>query len=45
MAESWRARIRYTRVLFHLIGGNLIGGVEEGGDSFGHRFHGGVDLV
>jgi hypothetical protein len=39
------ARIRYIRVLFHLVGDNLIGSVEEGGYSSGHCFHGVVDLV
>jgi hypothetical protein len=33
MAALCRTRIRYTRLLFHLIGGDLAGGIEEGGDS------------
>jgi hypothetical protein len=38
-------RIRYSRLLVHLVGGDLAGSVEEGGDSSGRRFHGVVDLV
>jgi hypothetical protein len=38
-------RIRYTLPLAHLVGGDLVGGVEEDGDSSGRRFHGVVDLV
>ena len=38
-------RIRYTRLLVHLVGGDLAGGVEEGGDSPGRRFHAVVDLI
>jgi hypothetical protein len=34
--------ISYTRLL---IGGDITDGVEEGGDSFGRRFHEVVDLV
>jgi hypothetical protein len=40
-----RRRIRYTYLLFNLVGGNLVGGIEEGEDSSGHRFHEVVDLV
>jgi hypothetical protein len=32
-------RISYTCFLIHLVGGDLAGGIEEGGDSFGRRFH------
>jgi hypothetical protein len=38
-------RIRYTRLLVHLISGDLAGGVEEDGDSSDRRFHKVVDLV
>jgi hypothetical protein len=38
-------RIRYTRLLLHLIDGALPGGVEEGEDSSVQCFHGVVDLV
>jgi hypothetical protein len=38
-------RIRYSRLLVHPVGDVLAGGVEEGGDSSGRRFHGLVDLV
>uniref|UniRef100_A0ACD5ZEX1 Uncharacterized protein n=1 Tax=Avena sativa TaxID=4498 RepID=A0ACD5ZEX1_AVESA len=37
--------IRYTRLLFHLVCDDLAAGIEEGGDSSDHRFHGVVDLV
>jgi hypothetical protein len=33
-------KIRYTRHLVHFVGGDLAGGVEEGGDLSGGRFHG-----
>jgi hypothetical protein len=33
MAALCRTRVRYTRLLLHLIGGDLAGGIEEGGDS------------
>jgi hypothetical protein len=45
MAAFFGTRIRYTHLLFHLVSGNLVGGVEECGDSSGHHFHGVVDLV
>jgi hypothetical protein len=45
MAASCETRIRYSHLLVHLVGGNLIGGVEEGEDSSGRRFHGVVDLI
>jgi hypothetical protein len=35
----------YIRRLVHLVGGDLVGDIEEGGDSSGHRFYGVVDLV
>jgi hypothetical protein len=38
-------RIRYFRLLVHLVGDVLAGGVEEGGDSSGCRFYGVVNLV
>ena len=38
-------RIRYTRLLFHLVGDDPAAGIKEGGDSSGRRFHGVVDLV
>jgi hypothetical protein len=38
-------RIRYSCLLVHLVGGDLAGSVEEGGNSSGHRFHGVVNLV
>jgi hypothetical protein len=37
-------RISYSRLL-HLVSGDFIGGVEEGGESSGRCFHGEVDLV
>jgi hypothetical protein len=37
--------IRYSRLLVHLVGGNLADSVEEGGDSSCRRFYGVVDLV
>jgi hypothetical protein len=37
-------RISYTRLLVHLVGDELAGGVAEGGDSSSRRFHGVVDL-
>jgi hypothetical protein len=39
------ARIRYTSLLIHLVGGDLVDGVEKGKDLSGRRFHGVVDLV
>jgi hypothetical protein len=39
------AVIIYTRLLVHLVYGNLACGVEEGGESSGRCFHGVVDLV
>ena len=45
MAVSRGSIIRYTRLLVHLVGGDLAGGVEEGGDSSDRRFNGVVDLV
>jgi hypothetical protein len=45
MAVLCGTRIRYICLLVHLISGDLVGDVEEGGDSFGTRFHGVVDLV
>ena len=39
------SRIRYTRLLVHLVGGDLAGGVEKDGDSSDRCFHGVVDLV
>jgi hypothetical protein len=42
---SCGTRIRYSPLLVHLVGGDLFGGVEEGGDSSGRRFYGVVDLV
>jgi hypothetical protein len=38
-------RIRYTHLLIHLVGGELAGSVEEGGDSSSRRFPEMVDLV
>ena len=38
-------RIRYTRLLFHLVGDDPAAGVEEGEDSSGRPFHEVVDLV
>jgi hypothetical protein len=40
-----RSRIKYSRLLSHTVGGDLVGGVEEGEDSSGRRFHELVDLV
>jgi hypothetical protein len=37
--------IRYSRLLIHLIGGDLAGSVEDGGDLSDCRFHEVVDLV
>jgi hypothetical protein len=45
MATLCGTRIRYTRLLIHLVEGDLAGGIKEGGDSAGRRFHGVVDLV
>jgi hypothetical protein len=45
MAALCMRRIRYTRILVHLVSGDLAGGIDEGGDSSGHRFSGVVDLV
>jgi hypothetical protein len=40
-----QTRIRYIRLLVHLVGGDLVGDIEEGGDSSGRCFYGVVDLV
>jgi hypothetical protein len=45
MAALCGTRIRYIRLLVHLVGSNLAGGVEEGRDLSGRRFPGVVDLV
>jgi hypothetical protein len=45
MATLCGTRIRYSRLHVHLVGYDLAGGIEEGGDSSGLRFHGVVDLV
>jgi hypothetical protein len=45
MAALCGTRIRYSVLLIHLIGGDLAGSVEEGGDSSGRRFHEVVELV
>jgi hypothetical protein len=42
MAALCGKRIRYTRLLIH---DDLTGGVEEGGDSSGRRFHRVVDFA
>jgi hypothetical protein len=39
------ARIKYTRLLFHLVGGDLVGGVEDGRCSSDRRLDGVVDIV
>jgi hypothetical protein len=44
MAALCGTRIRYSRLLVHLVSGNLGGGIEESGDSSGRRFHEVVDL-
>jgi hypothetical protein len=44
MTALCETRIRYTRLLVHLVGDDLAGGVEEGRYSSGCRFHGVVDL-
>jgi hypothetical protein len=44
----WRlrgTRIRYTRLVTHLIDGDLAYGIEEGGDPSSRCFPGMVDLV
>jgi hypothetical protein len=38
-------RIRYSRLLVHLVDGDFVGSVEEGGDSSSRRFYEVVDLV
>jgi hypothetical protein len=38
-------RIRYSRLLIHLVDGDIAGGVEEGRDSSSRCFPGVVDLV
>jgi hypothetical protein len=38
-------KIRYTRLLIHLVVDDLASGVEEGGDSAGRSGHGVVDLL
>jgi hypothetical protein len=40
-----RARISYIRLLFHLIGGNLVDNVKEGVKWSGRFSHGVVNLV
>jgi hypothetical protein len=45
MAAMWLAKIRYSHLVAHLIGGNLAGGVEEDVESSGHPSHGVEDLV
>jgi hypothetical protein len=35
----------YTRLLFHLVGGDLVGGVEDGRCSSDRRLDGVVDIV
>jgi hypothetical protein len=45
MAALCGTRIRYSRLRVHLVGGDLVGGIEECGDSSCCRFHGVVDLV
>jgi hypothetical protein len=44
MAALCGTRIRYTRLIVHLVGNNLVAGVENM-DSFSRHFHGVVDLV
>jgi hypothetical protein len=44
MVALCESRIRYSRLLVHLGGGNLTGDVEDGRDSSGCCFHGVVDL-
>jgi hypothetical protein len=38
-------RIRYTRLLVHLVDGYLAGAVEKGEEYFGRRSHAVVDIV
>jgi hypothetical protein len=45
MAAMCLIRIRYTRLLVHLVGGDLAGGTKEGRKSSGRFSHGVVDLV
>jgi hypothetical protein len=45
MAALCGIRIRYFRLLFHLVGGDLADSVEEDGDSSSCGFHEVVDLV
>jgi hypothetical protein len=44
MMTFCETRIRYTHLLFYLVGDDLAGGVEEGGDSSGRHFHVVVNL-
>jgi hypothetical protein len=45
MAALCTTTITHCRLLIHLVGGDLIGGVEEAGDSSGRRFHEVVELI
>jgi hypothetical protein len=45
MAALCGTRIRYSRLLVHLVDGDLAGGIEEGRDSSGRHFHEVMDLV
>jgi hypothetical protein len=45
MSTLCGTKVRYTRLLIHLVGGDLTGGVKDGGDSSGSRFTGVVDVV
>jgi hypothetical protein len=45
MAALCGTRIRYSRLLVHLVSDDLVGGDEEGEKSSGHRSHRVVDLV
>jgi hypothetical protein len=45
MAVLCGTKIRYSRLLVNLVGGELASGVDEGGDSSGHHCHGMVDLI
>jgi hypothetical protein len=45
MVELCGTRIRYTRLLVHFVVGDLLGGVEEGGDLSSRCFPRVVDLA
>jgi hypothetical protein len=44
MVTPSKTRIRYSRLRIHLVGSDLVGIIEEGGELSYRCFHGVVDL-